>query len=538
MDGDRQSQRRRSRLALPRPLPLHPVLLAAYSVLFLWSENLDEATLTDVAPPLVQVVAAALAVLGLLTLVLRNRLGAAVIASAVLAGFLAFGHVDRILAPLRVTHAVQFAGWLILIAAAVALALRRRASLPRITSALNIMAFALVAVALASIIPHELSRAGRGDANTAVVSPTAAPPGEGVRTQRDIYYLVFDRYGSESSILRNQGLDNDLPEWLTEHGFFVAADSHANYARTALSLASTLNLKYLDELTNTYGRNTDDVTPTYRMIRNNAVVPFLKSVGYRYVHLGSWFEPTRTSPLADVNLNVRDDSEFASVFVETTVLPAITEMLGQKVSHRERHRTAALYQLEKLREIPALPGPKFVFAHVLLPHHPYVFRADGGIVTEEEARAMPESRRFEEQLKFTNDRIREILAPLLELPEPSRPIIVLQADEGPYVQGRGRPEVDWVNIRYGILNAFYLPDGAAAGPGSEPYAAISSVNTFRMLFNRYFGARVPLLPDRSYCARSRTSGRAERCRREASANHTRKEGLYDFVDVTHLLARR
>ena len=36
-------------------------------------------------------------------------------------------------------------------------------------------------------------------------------------------------------------------------------------------------------------------------------------------------------------------------------------------------RAHTLYELDRLDEIPVLPGPKFVFAHLLLPHDPYVF---------------------------------------------------------------------------------------------------------------------------------------------------------------------
>ncbi len=518
MEDVSRTERRAPRISLPRPLPFHPLLLAAYSVLFLWSQNLDEATLGDVTPPLVQVVIAALVLVGVLTLVLRDARRAAVVASAILASFLGFGHVDRLLAPLRLGQAAQFGGWLVLIVIAAAFALRARRSLAPATSALNVVAFALVAVALVTIAPHELSRIGRDEPNTGALPPAAASA-SGVGTQRDIYYLVLDRYGSESSLRLDHGFDDDLPEWLAARGFFVAQQSHANYARTALSLAATLNLRYLDELTSRYGRKTEDVTPAYRMIRNNAVVPFIKSRGYRYIHIGSWFEGTRTSPLADVNFNVGDESEFSSVFAETTALPAISDMLGrEKRSHRERHRAAALYQLEKLSEARAVPGPKFVFAHVLLPHQPYVFRSDGGVVTAEEARRMPESRLYEEQLQFTKDRIREILEPLLNVPEPSRPIVVLQSDEGPYVRaGFPGSAAERLRIRYGILNAFYLPGEASrpGSPGTTPYPTISAVNTFRMLFSRYFAADLPLLPDRSY--------------------RWVKGGLYDFRDVTDVL---
>jgi len=48
--------------------------------------------------------------------------------------------------------------------------------------------------------------------------------------------------------------------------------------------------------------------------------------------------------------------------------------------------------------------------------------------------------------------------------------------------------------RNATLSAFYLPGGAHQGL----YPSISSVNTFRVVFNTYFGAEYPLLPDVSY----------------------------------------
>jgi hypothetical protein len=48
--------------------------------------------------------------------------------------------------------------------------------------------------------------------------------------------------------------------------------------------------------------------------------------------------------------------------------------------------------------------------------------------------------------------------------------------------------------RFGILNAYYLP-----GINKDIlYPTISPVNSFRIVFNQYFGAKLPLLPDRSY----------------------------------------
>ncbi len=44
------------------------------------------------------------------------------------------------------------------------------------------------------------------------------------------------------------------------------------------------------------------------------------------------------------------------------------------------------------------------------------------------------------------------------------------------------------------LNAYYFPDGGSP----QVYDSVSPVNTFRIIFNRYFGADLPLLPDRHY----------------------------------------
>jgi hypothetical protein len=63
------------------------------------------------------------------------------------------------------------------------------------------------------------------------------------------------------------------------------------------------------------------------------------------------------------------------------------------------------------------------------------------------------------------------------------PIIVIQGDHGGTYWKRP-------DQRMKILNAYYLP-----GAGNVLYPSISPVNTFRIIFNTYFGQEFPLLPD-------------------------------------------
>ena len=51
-----------------------------------------------------------------------------------------------------------------------------------------------------------------------------------------------------------------------------------------------------------------------------------------------------------------------------------------------------------------------------------------------------------------------------------------------------------VRERYSIFNACLFPDGG----DKNLYDSISPVNTFRVLFNHYFGTDYPLLEDRSF----------------------------------------
>jgi hypothetical protein len=85
------------------------------------------------------------------------------------------------------------------------------------------------------------------------------------------------------------------------------------------------------------------------------------------------------------------------------------------------------------------------------------------------------------------------------------PIIIIQSDEGPREKDitaknlrriRNREERSRIRrtMRYNILNTYYLPgldDGYL-------YPHITPVNSFRVVFNKYFGTDFELLEDKYY----------------------------------------
>jgi hypothetical protein len=485
------------------PLPIHPILLAAYFVLFLYSVNLEEAELGDVLPVLALVVTGTAVLLVAAGRLAHDTARAALVVSALVVAVLAYGHVAGILAPLRIGTGIQQVGWAALVGGTAILAWRAGRWLSVATRALNVLGVALVLVTLSAIVPYQLTRAVGGGSGPAPSSPDpepTGPPGSG--PLRDIYYLVWDRYPSANSARLAYGVENRAFDELRRRGFYVASDSHANYQRTTLSLASTLSLEFLDGRGRVESLGPVDTSGGYTRIQNSVVARFLKSRGYYYVHIGSDFSPTRTSVIADANLAYDNFSDFGAAFVETTAVPGIARRFGLLGSRWERRYAWTRWELDRLEGLGPYPRPTLVFAHFLLPHTPYIFDRDGRFVTDEENRARSATEAFAEQLEYTNRRMLAIVDRLLAVPEAERPIIILQADEGPYPPDlEDETRHDWTTatpeereIKFGILNAWYLPGGRDIGL----YPAISSVNTFRVLFDAYFGLDIPLLPDESF----------------------------------------
>ena len=82
---------------------------------------------------------------------------------------------------------------------------------------------------------------------------------------------------SISSTLKNvYNYDNqNFIDYLISKGFYVATKSQSNYPMTFLSLASSLNMKYLNYLTDLVGIESEDPTLPYQMIKDSKVMNFL-----------------------------------------------------------------------------------------------------------------------------------------------------------------------------------------------------------------------------------------------------------------------
>ena len=386
---------------------------------------------------------------------------------------------------------------------------RRRA----ITQMFNWMALFVLVMPLYQIVQHEVILGqpvpGVAQALLEAAQASAKPPD----LPPDIYYIILDGYGRADILQEFMQYDNSpMRTELGSLGFVVAEQSRSNYTQTALSLASSLNMLYLDELdlAGLSARSGDRLLAA-RLIRWNNVLRFLQSQGYQTVAFASGYRATGLEPVDHyLQAPYGGASWLERLIVDTSML-----VIWQDVAPRlgldwefpgyQTHRENIRYIYADLPEAARLPGPKFVFAHIISPHPPFVFDAQGQELspgypfTLLDGSAFPGTPdeyelSYAAQIAYVDQRVLEMVRLVLKN-SATPPVIILQADHGPGSRFNwSEMEEPGLHERLGILNAYLLP-------GIDPaliYPAITPVNTFRLVLSYYFGADLPLLPDRSF----------------------------------------
>jgi hypothetical protein len=373
----------------------------------------------------------------------------------------------------------------------------------QINSILNILAISLVSIPLAQIALHRYSQ--KIDWKSILEEQRAESlisTSGSSRSLPDIYYIIMDRYAGSETLRRSYHFDNsEFLSYLGKKGFYVAAHSSANYPSTTQSMAASLNLQHLQHLQRFVAPGANSWLPIQRLLQDHKVRQFLHSKGYRYIHMGSWWEPTRKNKFADENVNAVPLPENFYLLHDTTMLKPISDALGI-MDLRYEHWRSTREQFQNLTTKVEANGPKFVLAHFLLPHEPYVFSPNGKYVTFDEAGKRTVEANYIDQVVYANRMLQKTIDQLLAKSR-QPPIIVVQGDEGPWPLRylNDYRSFDWaqatdaeVNQKMRILNSFYLPGMDSRGL----YAKISPVNTFRVIFNLYFGTNLLLLKDESY----------------------------------------
>jgi len=497
---------------MSRYSPLHPFAFGLYPVLALLAGNSGEAQLADAGRSLVAALMLAALALVAGRLLLRDWSKGAALATASLILFHGYGHVYRVIegvswgGVLIGRHRTLLAISLILLAG-IAVWLSRRALSSQVTVALNLSGALLLAMPAFQIGRFEIRNWGQTrDRQTGLDAQTLSLTTGGPAGSPDIYYIILDEYARADVLQDVYAFDNrDFISFLESRGFSVFDRSRANYAQTELSLAALLNLDYIQALSPDLTAREGDRSPLSVLMRQNVVRQSLEAAGYRTVAFPTgfgWSEWTDADWYLEPTLSSLDRARYLGVYNPFEGMLLANSMAVVAVEAVQRtgadlefpyrmHRATALNTLERLGDdVPGLPGPKLVFAHVIAPHGPWVFDADGN-----PARNPDPVVGYRDEVVFLNGMLSRVVDRILQLSEVP-PVIILQADTGPGVGLRWEepPSGETLWARMTIFNAICLPGGDAADVSNE----LSSVNTFRLVFNQVFDVDLGLLPNRSY----------------------------------------
>ena len=489
---------------------IQPLLLTGYFGLFTFAVNIKFGGFETAIRPMVVVMLATIIVYTTITVLLRDVNRGVFLTSVCILLFFTYGHLKLALTealPVKLEpygwDLVMLPLWTTLLAAGIIITNVQQNKLDTMNRYLTTVGGLLFLISLANVAAYETFRRptynplwrALDSEDIQATLPEQAP---------DIYYIILDAYSGNDVLYNLYGYDNSpFTDYLEERGFMVATESCANYPHTFLSIASSLNMQYLDELVEDVGTDSDDKSTTYRMIDDNLVAQILGDIGYDYVHISSGWGPTLRNPYADENISLAYlPSKYEIAFGTTTWLNP-TMLLIEYESARTQLRAT----FETLGQLPERDdGPTFVFAHLLLPHIPFVFRTDegtppsdgqsvDGIIVDDAAYA--EQSEYLQQVGFANRMVAQLIDDILAKSE-QPPIIVIQADHGKLLSPMSTQFGADAYNKYvmPIQNAYYLPDGGA----EELYPSISPVNSFRVILNTYFGTDLGLLEDKSYYA--------------------------------------
>lgn len=494
-----------------RDLPVYPILLSAYSALALLAANRSEVEFSVVMRPLLLLLASSMLLVALLWLLLKNPGKAGLLAAIWITLFITYGHVYHLLEGSAAwlstlgRHRFLLPVYLVIAAASTILVLRKQSRFSTLTRVLNIAGLVLLVFPSFQLVSFSFttSRAEKEAPQWTFAQPELQP--DNPDNLPDVYFIVLDTYTSSKALASDFGFDNSaFVSNLKAMGFYVAECSQTNYTYTQGALTAALNLEYLPELKERLQTVALDDN-IWVLMKESLVRHQLQRLGYKTVAFETSYDWSRIKD-ADIYLGEAQSSitwqqlnAFEQMWLKSTALLLFndldvkTRVVDDAIqSHPYRdHIEKQLFVLQALPSIAADRDPTFTFSHILIPHVPYVFGADGTILTDpgyysgDMAGPVNEEylqKGYTGEITFLNNRLETILAEILDQSE-TPPIIVLMGDHGVRDANRAKN-----------FFAVYLPDGAE----KVLYPSITPVNIFRIIFDEYFGTSYGLLPDITY----------------------------------------
>jgi len=281
--------------------------------------------------------------------------------------------------------------------------------------------------------------------------------------ERDIWIILLDMYAGKRA-LDYLGYDNSaFFKELENKGFRVWDNMETNYNRTVPSISSILNINYLENIK--YRTPSDAV--------NNAeLFKMAKKSGYKIYYLNSW-------PMC-INIEKKYINDFyvSSYYLKSSVLnlfyyDTCFKFIAEHYASNNNPILNSISYINRIIKHKGISGKKLVFAHLMMPHEPFLFNSRGEKIPQEEDnyKRIPNGgfeinkTSYLEFLQYTNKQILNIINQLLST-EKNKPVIIILGDHGIRVErydiGKDKNHMDRIapyhKYNFNSMLAYYNPD--------------------------------------------------------------------------------
>lgn len=499
--------------------PIFAFLLGLFPIIALWNGNKSQVYPKDVWLSVGITAVFVTAIWMLCLLIFRSADRASVVASVVFLVAFSFGHVYNLVKDARVLGtSIGFlkllAIFIVVFVVLLVLAIRVRKISPDVKLLLNSVFTLLLLFNIVQIVSFEVStQRKQAEAAAETTSEAASLATNDTSDLPDIYYIILDSYSRQDVLEEMMGYDNsEFIDALRERGFYVADCANSNYDGTVSSLTSTLNYTYLDTQT---AESTNEEDTSNLSMKNSRISADLAAYGYKFVTTKGFSSEDDVNN-SDIYLNYLKDagikdtvaqSEFTRMYLETTIMRVPFEFYymdpvkydyllpqwlflsnsdDKVLGYASFWYNQTKYVFDYMETIPEMDGNYFIYAHVNVPHQPFVFDANGNFKYTYNPSIEDMTQPYLDQISYANKRVLQLVDALIS-ESSTPPIIIIQGDHGAHVLTTGLE-------KHKILDAYYGPQKMY----DDLYETITPVNTFRLVLRDVFGQDIELLPDTLY----------------------------------------
>ena len=449
---------------------LFPFLLAFFPSWILILKNYDEVIFQDILISLA-IISISVIVWIVITKIIKNENKAALITGVGVGFFFYFGYVQDALdgimifnIPINKTSILLIISILIFIISTIYFVKSRKSFESTIKIANVITITLILVVALQFVIPGAYAE------------------------KPNVYHIILDEYTDNEILLKKFSYDNEkFLEFLNKNGFYMPDKSFSTFSSTPHELNSILNMDY--------PMKKGWVSDSYQALKNNKVMSVFSDQNYSIIETNSMM---RWKNFSDVDTKLCYDTNFInSEFLDQVLGKSIIRYFLEQ-HHNDTRRDTIRCAFNELSELPSQSsGPKYVFAHLYVPHPPFLFGPNGENIIPDHReisglQSWENTQGYINQLIYATNQASIVIKNIVK--NDPNAIIILQGDTGTLTgtsHTSSTKTMKQIYQSHSILYAVRIPD-------VNNLESVMPVNTYRIIFNNYFNMDYEYLEQHIY----------------------------------------